>query len=176
MHTSGRIEWKDSLPTCERLADLTGLELLVIRREKGDMVDRWKQRWTDNLARYRDLSCVQLILPWSTPAMRFCTSEMKTDIICRALARRYPGSGIISASGIRADESTQRSKAPVSQPQKKLINKTLGTWGLDWAPLLRWSKADVLDCAAEYGFAMHEAYNLGSSRVSCCILHHEHGC
>ena len=51
MHSDlGRIEWKDSLPTCERLADLTGLELLVVRREKGDMVDRWKQRWTDNLA------------------------------------------------------------------------------------------------------------------------------
>ena len=101
---------------------------------------------------------------------------MKTDIICRALAKRYPGSGIISASGIRADESTQRSKAPVSQPQKKLINKTLGTWGLDWAPLLRWSKDDVLDCAAEYGFAMHEAYETRLLTGVLCILHHEHGC
>ena len=55
------------------------------------MVDRWQQRWTDNLRRYRYLSCVQLILPWSTPAMRFCTGEMKLDLICRALAKRYPG-------------------------------------------------------------------------------------
>ena len=84
--------------------------------------------------------------------------------------KRYPEQGIISASGIRADESDQRAKAPVSQAQKKLINKTLGTWGLDWAPMLRWSKEDVLDCAAAYGFEMHEAYRVfGCSRVSCCF-------
>lgn len=165
----GRIEWRDSLPTCERLARATGLELMVVRREKGDMVDRWKQRWADNVQRYRTLSCVQLILPWSTPAMRFCTSEMKVDIICRAVARRFPNHTIISASGIRADESDQRAKAPVSKTQAKLKNKTLNTWGLDWAPLLRWTEAQVFDCMTAHGFEWHEAYRVyNSSRVSCC--------
>ena len=61
----------------------------------------------------------------------------------------------------------------MSKDQPKLIYKTLGTWGLDWSPLLRWSKDDVLDCAAAYGFEMHEAYRVfNASRVSCsfCIL------
>ncbi len=46
-----------------------GLELMVVRREAGDMMDRWLQRWRDNLARYATLRCVKVILPWSTPSM-----------------------------------------------------------------------------------------------------------
>ena len=34
----GRIEWKDSLPSCERLAQRLGWELLVVRRQAGDML------------------------------------------------------------------------------------------------------------------------------------------
>jgi hypothetical protein len=63
----GRIEWKDSLPTCERLALHLGIELIVVRRKAGDMLARWQKRWENNVARYRDLSCVRLILPWSQP-------------------------------------------------------------------------------------------------------------
>jgi hypothetical protein len=70
----GRIEWRDSLPSCERLAQRLGWELLVVRRQAGDMLDRWEKRWQNNVSRYEDLSCVKLILPWSTPSMRFCTS------------------------------------------------------------------------------------------------------
>jgi hypothetical protein len=29
----GQVEWKDSLPTCERLAARLGLELIVVRRQ-----------------------------------------------------------------------------------------------------------------------------------------------
>src|SRR5271163_4692630 len=43
----GRVEWSDSLPTCTRLATFLGVELLVVRREAGDMMDRWLQRWRD---------------------------------------------------------------------------------------------------------------------------------
>ena len=71
----GVVEWKDSLPCCERLAAHLGAELLVVKRKAGDMMDRWEGRWVNNVARYNDLSCVKLILPWSTPSMRFCTSR-----------------------------------------------------------------------------------------------------
>jgi hypothetical protein len=83
----GRTEWKDSLPTCERLAQATGLELVVVRRKAGDMLARWQGRWANNVERYATLSCVKLILPWSTPSMRFCTSELKMDVICADLPR-----------------------------------------------------------------------------------------
>lgn len=71
----GRVEWQQSLPKCQELADSLGWELMVVRRNAGDMMDRWLTRWNNNVTRYQDLSCVQLILPWSTPGMRFCTSK-----------------------------------------------------------------------------------------------------
>lgn len=73
----GEIEHADSLPQCRRLAERLGLELVVVRRKKGGMIERWRQRWRDNVARYVNLSCITLIPPWSSSALRFCTSEMK---------------------------------------------------------------------------------------------------
>lgn len=66
----GRVEWKDSLPVCERLAKRLGMKLIVVRRSAGDMMDRWLTRWENNVSRYANLECVKLILPWSTPSMR----------------------------------------------------------------------------------------------------------
>lgn len=71
----GRVEWKDSLPSCQRLAEKLGWELVVVRRQAGDMLARWEGRWTADVARYADLSCVKIIVPWSTAAMRFCTAN-----------------------------------------------------------------------------------------------------
>ena len=36
----GRVDWRDSLPVCERLAHRLGVELVVVRRNAGDMMDR----------------------------------------------------------------------------------------------------------------------------------------
>lgn len=169
----GATEWKDSLPVCQRLAERLGTELMIVRRPQGDMMERWEQRWADNLDRYLSLACVKLILPWSTPAMRFCTAELKVDQICRALSRRFPGQTIINATGIRRQESTERAKAPVSKPQKKLASTTRKTKGFDWHPIIDWQIEDVWNIMAARDFARHEAYSVyGASRVSCvwCIL------
>ena len=77
----GRIEWKDSAPVCERLAQRLGWELVTVRRPAGDMVDRWGVRWETNVRRYRALSCVKLIMPWSSASSRFCTSYGERDIV-----------------------------------------------------------------------------------------------
>lgn len=167
----GVVEWKDSLPACERLAERLGWELIVLRRAAGDMMDRWESRWANNLARYASLSCVKLILPWSTPGMRFCTSELKTDLICRALTKRFPGQKILSATGVRADESANRAKMPIAAPQSKLSAR--GCQGLNWNPIIHWPTPSVFDYIALKQERLHEAYTVyGSSRVSCafCIM------
>lgn len=169
----GSVEWADSLPQCERLAARLGLELIVVRRAAGGMMERWQTRWANNVERYAALECVKLILPWSTAAMRFCTSELKTAIICRELIRRFPGQTIISASGIRRQESAKRKLAPVAKEQPKLTSVTHGTRGYDWHPILDLTLDDVLAVHERRGFPLHEAYTrYGSSRVSCafCIL------
>lgn len=169
----GRVEHTDSRPACERLAAHLGLELMVVKRKAGDLMDRWQVRWQHNLERYRQLQCVKLILPWSTPAMRFCTSELKTAVICRALIERFPHSTILSVVGLRRQESPTRAQAPVCSPQMKLRSETFGTTGYSWHPILAWSRENVLAYHSFCGFPLHEAYTTyGLSRVSCafCIL------
>jgi 3'-phosphoadenosine 5'-phosphosulfate sulfotransferase (PAPS reductase)/FAD synthetase len=169
----GRLEWQQSLPSCRRLADHLGVELVVVRRGAGDLFERWRQRWTSNVLRYASLSCVQLIPPWSTPSMRFCTSELKLQVICQELVKRFPGRVILSVSGIRRDESRAREKAPTVRPQARLLRKKSGTCGFDWHPILHWTLDQVFAYLMREHISLHEAYTTyGSSRVSCafCIL------
>lgn len=169
----GVTEWRESLEWCQMLASRLGLELVVVRRQKGDMMDRWEQRWSDNVARYESLQCVQLILPWSTPSMRFCTSEMKVSPICQELTRRFVGQTIVNVNGIRRQESSGRACKPVSQPQPKLGSKTRATAGIDWHPIIEWSLSDVLTYLESVRFPLHPAYLVYMlTRVSCafCIM------
>src|SRR6266536_937562 len=144
----GRIEWRQSLPMCQRLADHLGMELVVVRRQAGDLLDRWRVRWQNNCERYASLSCVKMILPSSTASMLFCRSELKAAIICRYLVERFPQQTILNASGIRRDESTTRAKAPLWAQQSRLISNDSATTGLDWHPLVEWT--------LEQGFAYHQ--------------------
>lgn len=169
----GRIEHTDSLPACQRLSDRLGLELVVVRREKGDMVDRWLQRWSDNVGRYQILKCVKMVLPWSTANMRFCTSELKTAVTCKYLVERFKQQTILNGVGIRRQESDARAKAQVCEAQDKLTHKTNGTTGYNWNPILAWTLEDVLKYHKVQHFDLHEAYTkFLMGRVSCsfCIL------
>jgi 3'-phosphoadenosine 5'-phosphosulfate sulfotransferase (PAPS reductase)/FAD synthetase len=163
----GCIEWKESLPQCERLAKRLGLELIVTRRPSGDLMVRWEQRWENCLTRYVDLSCVRLILPWSTPSMRFCTSELKTAQICSTLSKRFPKQPIISVTGIRHQESASRAKLPCSMIQPKLCRKDVT--GYNWNPIITWNTPEVYEFLEMVNEPLHEAYtDFGLTRVSCC--------
>lgn len=167
----GRIEWRESRVLVERLAARLGLDLVVVRRSAGGMVERWQQRWRTNVARYTALSCVKLIMPWSSPALRFCTSELKTAIIARDLKRRWPGQPIINAMGLRREESPMRAKQPISKVSSALTTKA--QMGFDWHPILDWTLGEVLGCHEQHAFPLHPAYTeRGSTRVSClaCVL------
>lgn len=167
----GVVEWKDSLPCCERLAQKLGMELIVVRRQAGDMMQRWQSRWENNVQRFSQLSCVKLILPWSTPSMRFCSSELKSSVLASALRKRFPGHDIVSVTGIRRQESSSRAKMPVSCVDSRLARKD--ALGLTWNAIIDWPIEQVFKTITDTGLALHEAYTTyGSSRVSCayCIM------
>lgn len=168
----GSVEWEDSLPMCEKLADRLGLELVVVRRKAGGMMQRWQTRWENNVRRYKELSCVKLILPWSTPDMRFCTSELKTAVICSELNRRYKGKTILNVTGVRRDESNNRKNAPIAKTNTRLTKKD-GTIGYDWNAIAEMLTEDVFLAHKSFNFPLHSAYTeAGCSRVSCkfCIM------
>jgi 3'-phosphoadenosine 5'-phosphosulfate sulfotransferase (PAPS reductase)/FAD synthetase len=167
----GRIEWSQSRGVCDRLAQRLGWELIVVRRTAGDLLQRWETRWENNVQRYAELSCVRLILPWSTPGMRFCTSELKTAVICSALRKRFPSQTIISAVGIRRAESSNRARMPIASVQPGLSRKAVTGW--NWNPIIEWPTATVYSYLEERKEPLHAAYSdFGASRVSCsaCIM------
>ncbi|MCI0393252.1 MAG: phosphoadenosine phosphosulfate reductase family protein [Acidobacteria bacterium] len=168
----GQIEHADSLPQCRRLAERLGLELIVVRRKQGGMIERWEQRWRDNVARYVSLSCVTLITPWSSAGMRFCTSELKVAPITRELAIRFHGRQIINCVGIRREESTKRATKPISQVNKKLM-RAGGLGGRDYHPIIDWPVEEVWLEHRRSSFAEHPGYYVnGNTRISCsvCVL------
>ena len=167
----GEIEWRASLPACEQLAAQLGWELIVVRRKAGGLLERWSKRWDDNVARYTQLQCIKIISPFSSPSLRFCTSELKTDVIASALRKRFPTQDIVSVAGIRAEESAARSRMPASASHAKLTRRN--AVGLSWHPILTATKVQVLDAIKARGMELHPAYTIhGMTRVSCsfCIM------
>ncbi|MCM2434150.1 phosphoadenosine phosphosulfate reductase family protein [Agrobacterium rosae] len=162
----GLVEWNDSLPVCEELADHLRCDLIVVRRKAGGLMERWESRWVSSKARYELLSTVTLVPCWSTPDMRFCTSELKTHVIIADLKKRYPDQEIINVTGIRRAESRNRSRMAICDGDAKSR-----VW--NWRPILDWSEEEVFAAIDASGLRPHPAYReFGMGRVSCryCIM------
>ncbi len=163
----GVIEWEMSQEWCSRTAAALGLELITVRRAAGDLADRMEDRWRRIKARYGRMALLRMMSPWPSAAMRYCTSETKVAPINSALRKRFPGEAIISACGIRRQESPARSKQPVAKPNAKLFG------GLDWHPIIEWFDDEVFAEVDSSPVPLHPAYRtFGSTRLSCsfCVL------
>lgn len=162
----GSVEWAESLPACRMLAQHLATELVVLHREQGGLMERWESRWQSSVTRYQNLSTVTLVPCWSTPKMRFCTSEMKTHPIMAMLKRRFPGRTVINVTGIRREESRSRARSTVTEQSSDGRIRT-------WRPILDWSEIDVFSAIARHGMNPHPAYrHFFMNRVSCrfCIM------
>ncbi|RDW14405.1 phosphoadenosine phosphosulfate reductase domain-containing protein [Paracoccus thiocyanatus] len=160
----GIVEWDASLTICQELARHFGVELITVRRKAGGLMERWEARWRSSVERYCNLLTVTLVPCWSTPAMRFCTSELKTHVITAELRRRFPGQLVVNATGVRREESARRARQPISDRKPGLIN---------WRPVLDWTEDQVFAAIDASGMRPHPAYRcFVMSRVSCrfCIM------
>lgn len=170
----GRAEWRETMAVVEQQASSVGAPLAVVRRKAGDMVQRWEQRFVNGMARYRDLLTYNLIGPWSSAQLRFCTSELKAQVIGPYIARELRGKAVVQVLGIRREESANRRKTVVSKPDYRYAKagNRAGTSMMLWHPLVDWSTKQVFDFHCEHDLILHPAYRAGCSRVSCafCIM------
>lgn len=102
----GRVEWPQSMGMCRKQADEFGLPLHVLSRTDGlDLLAYWYRRLVKLKGTGKPF--------WSSADSRYCTSDLK-----RGPSNRFfttCGNLVISAEGIRAQESPARAKkAPVS--------------------------------------------------------------
>lgn len=170
----GAIEWPQTTHMVKSTAALLELPIVLVHRSQGGLIERWQDRFERALKRYADLETYQLIGPWSSPSLRFCTSELKTAPITRKLTSLFPGKTILSVIGIRREESPSRSKTPISNSAP--ATKT-GTRIVNWHPIVDWSKEEVFACHHQHNVPLHPAYvEYGLTRLSCayCIMSSRH--
>jgi 3'-phosphoadenosine 5'-phosphosulfate sulfotransferase (PAPS reductase)/FAD synthetase len=170
----GRVVWADARLQCEQLAERLGVPLRVVRRNAGGLMERWSKRWQDNLTRYKELSCVKLILPWSTPSMRFCTSELKTAVIQSWIRKTYK-QPVLCVLGIRRDESRSKTSGRGIAPVFKVHHNTNGKkpampqGSIDWNAIVEVKTDTVFQILKSGQQPTPSAYQFGSSRFSCCF-------
>jgi hypothetical protein len=171
----GRVVWADAMDQNERLAARLGIPLQTVKREAGGLMERWQKRWIDNVDRYVNLSCVKVILPWSTPSMRFCTSELKTAIIQRWIRKTYK-QPVVCVLGIRRDEGTSKKSGRGAAPIFKLHTAKAGKkanlpeGSVDWNCIVDVKTEKVFQIMrARPEVEQPSSYGFGAERFSCAL-------
>lgn len=162
----GRSEWPGTTELAERQCAAAGLSLHVVRRTDGaDLLDLVERRGM-----------------WPSAAARYCTSDLKRAPIRKlmtALAREHRATlaeprpcRILNCMGLRAAESSSRSKRQSIEPDATASTKTTRTV-TNWHPILHWSDSEVWNHIHTNHLEYHPAYDLdGVERLSCvcCVL------
>lgn len=122
----GRTEWHQTPAHVERLAKEAGVSLVVVRRAQGDLLDRWQERMAKLAGTGKPF--------WSSAANRYCTSDLKRGPINMHLRRSRL---VISAEGIRRDESPTRAKKPVVEMREAITAEALKGLSIEDALAMR---------------------------------------
>ena len=106
----GEAEWKESLPHCQWMCERLGVELIVVNRPQGDLLDEIEERerklagqnkpaFPDAKNRYCtsdqkraqiDKELVKAAPPFPSATNRYCTSHQKSNQIDKVLRSPFP--------------------------------------------------------------------------------------
>lgn len=111
---------------------------------------------------------------WPGAGPRWCTSDLKRDPIAKTVRgwlKEHPDHSkvVVHCEGIRAQESSQRSKRQEFSPNKRESKAGRQVW--TWYPIFNLTEDQVFARIAAAGQQAHWAYQAGMSRLSCsfCI-------
>ena len=105
-----------------------------------------------------------------SPKYRQCTSDLKRGPIereIRALVKARGNGLVVNCMGLRAEESTARSRRSVLTLNKR--NSKAGREWYDWLPIHDLTTSQVFQTIADAGQPPHWAYGAGMTRLSCCF-------
>lgn len=148
----GRFDWLETVPHARLICTAAGVPLHVVQSSNGDLLDEIDLRWQNIMASDDPDRPF-----WPSSSARFCTSAGKRSPIDILL--RQSNGVVISAEGLRSDESASRAEKEPLGCRTKITSKPLTTQtvddavafvdphrqrvGLNWYPLHAWSKYDV---------------------------------
>lgn len=165
----GRAEWRTTHAHVARVCAMLDVPLEIVRHQTHDMVSRWQRRGELARIRYEAYDTTRMFAPWSGSNGLFCRSELKLEPLFKRKARLQ--GDVVSIVGLRRAESTGRKGTPIAKVEGDLSARVGGT-AILWHPIAEWETQAVYDYHAEHGLPLHEAYGLGSTRLSCayCVL------
>jgi 3'-phosphoadenosine 5'-phosphosulfate sulfotransferase (PAPS reductase)/FAD synthetase len=107
--------------------------------------------------------------------VRWCSAYLKIDVGAIAIRNqsRFEGCRTLVVSGERAEESPNRARYKLLEPDRTDLREGAGRRWVDrWRPVKQWSEADVWEAIRRHGVVAHPAYHLGWGRLSCaaCIF------
>lgn len=85
----GRIEWAGVYEHCQRMAKENGVELIVVKRPQGGMIERWEQR-LESIAKKSGANVWGEMGDkpfWSSSTNRYCTDHLKVQQIDKTLRK-----------------------------------------------------------------------------------------
>ena len=97
---------------------------------------------------------------------RFCTEELKIIPTAEHILKlKMEGRQIVAVSGVRGDESADRSKLSEWDFSGNLLC-------YNWRPLIRWCLKDVFEIHNRFSVPLNPLYSAGAKRVGCfpCIM------
>ncbi len=153
----GRMEWKGTLALVEQQAAHYGLRVEVSKyRDKNG---------TESTL----LDYVRARRKWPDSQNRFCTSEFKRGPGGRVIVKlfREAAGSVLNVYGFRSDESPARAKKKPFVRNLRFSSGQREVW--DWLPIHEWDEAEVWKSIRESGVPHHKAYDMGMSRLSCCM-------
>lgn len=109
---------------------------------------------------------------WPSSSTRQCTSDLKRDPIHKFIRNDLKARGktlAVNCTGIRAEESSARSKKVAFQLNKRLSKA--GREVYEWMPIHRWTEGQVFQAIHDHGQREFWAYR-ENKRLSCvfCIM------
>lgn len=97
---------------------------------------------------------------------RQCTSDLKRNPINTWIRQNIKDRVVVSAMGMRAEESSGRAKLLVLKRDVENSNGKRTQW--KWHPILRWTEVEVRAYLAERGIPLHPVYQ-HLRRFSCRV-------
>lgn len=157
IHASlGDIEWPGTIEHIE--ATIDGHEFHVCRNANKTFLEMVERR-----GMFPDKS------------RRQCTSDLKRDPIVSKIKQVLKAKGIdgkdqiiVNCMGLRAQESTDRSKLDILSINKREHGTAGRTW-IDWLPIHKMTTDNVFAGIRKGGQQPHVVYSQGMTRLSCCF-------
>lgn len=165
----GRAEWRSTHAHAQQVCDRLGVRLEVVSNPTHDMISRWQRRGDLGRIRYAEYETIRHFGPWSASGLLFCRKELKKVPLDNF--KKNLGGPVVSIIGLRREESSGRKGTPLSGNDKDLQDR-LKHRAVVWNPIAAWTTDQVFEYHRMHDIPLHEAYGLGSTRLSCafCVL------